>query len=102
MPFGEKPECLKCGTQETPLWHATEAGSICNCCLEKEKNDSKANVEAVEEQSNNLKPARKSTRVTKYCTATMKNVPKTKGRRHIFKRTVSFFQTKLLNFRNFF
>lgn len=91
MPLGTKPECTKCATKETILWHATETGNFCNDCLEEER---KSNVEVTkEEEEKNGKPARKSTRVTRYCktntTAPPSKgaVPKGKGRRHIFKKT---------------
>ncbi|XP_014212205.1 GATA zinc finger domain-containing protein 1 [Copidosoma floridanum] len=37
MPLGDKPECVQCSTKESPLWHGTDAGSLCNDCLEKSK-----------------------------------------------------------------
>lgn len=96
MPLGTKPECTKCATKETILWHATETGNFCNNCLEEEK---KANVDITkedEEKNGNSKPARKSTRVTRYCKTnpaalpSKSTVPKGKGRRHIFKKTVLY------------
>ena len=94
MPLGTKPECTKCGAKETVLWHATEAGNLCNNCLEEERN-SNVDVQKEEEEKNgNSKPARKSTRVTRYCKPNLtappskSTVPKGKGRRHIFKKTV--------------
>ncbi|XP_011497057.1 PREDICTED: GATA zinc finger domain-containing protein 1 isoform X2 [Ceratosolen solmsi marchali] len=73
MPLGVKPECVKCGSKETPLWHTTAVG----------------NLEKL------VKPARKSTRVTRYNGKVnktlsqphnVKNILKGKGRRHIFKK----------------
>ncbi|XP_012278017.1 GATA zinc finger domain-containing protein 1 isoform X2 [Orussus abietinus] len=93
MPLGVKPECVKCGARETPLWHATEAGNLCNQCLEDERNTSENSSSKTEEEdkAGSSKPARKSTRVTRYCkpkaNAPVKAVPKGKGRRHIFKKT---------------
>ena len=96
MPLGLKPECVRCGTRETPLWHATDAGSLCNNCLEDERNtDVNATVKTEEDDKNGLgsKPSRKSTRITRYCkprsNAANKAVPKGKGRRHIFKKQVN-------------
>ncbi|XP_043288645.1 GATA zinc finger domain-containing protein 1 [Venturia canescens] len=96
MPLGEKPECVRCGTRETPLWHATDTGSLCNSCLDDERNLSDANTivknEDEDKNSTNGKPSRKSTRITRYCKpkatngSALKTVPKGKGRRHIFKK----------------
>lgn len=94
MPLGNKPECVKCGTRETPLWHSTDAGNLCNACLEDERNaEASASSKADEEdKSGSLKP-RRSTRITKYCnskaTGSHRIVPKGKGRRNLFKKTVS-------------
>lgn len=100
MPLGNKPECVKCGTRETPLWHSTEAGNLCNACIEEERN-SETNPNARNEDEDKgglLKPTRRSTRITRYCNANKatgphKVVPKGKGRRNLFKKTVC-----LLNF----
>ncbi|KAK0163514.1 hypothetical protein PV327_007189 [Microctonus hyperodae] len=92
MPLGVKPECTKCGTLESPLWHATDVGSLCNNCLEDERNANNSSEKNEEDDKNNVsKPARKSTRITRYCKPTKSNislkvVPKGKGRRHIFKK----------------
>ncbi|KAL6429967.1 hypothetical protein ACFW04_007653 [Cataglyphis niger] len=92
MPLGSKPECAKCGTRETPLWHSTDAGNLCNACLEDERNaeaisSSKADEE---DKSGSLRP-RRSTRITRYCNAktagSHKVIPKGKGRRNLFKKT---------------
>lgn len=93
MPLGKKPECTKCGTKETILWHATDAGNWCNNCLEEDKN-SNVKVQKEEEKNVNSKPARKSTRVTRYCKPNLvapplkSSAPKGRGRRNIFKKTV--------------
>ena len=106
MPLGVKPECVKCNTLETPLWHATEAGSVCNNCVERNKNSIiRTDQPPEDDQQGASKAPRKSTRLTKYTKPgggpVFKNVPKGKGRRHIFKKTVSFFSYSLdyeLNF----
>lgn len=96
MPLGTKPECTKCGAKETILWHATDTGNFCNDCLEEQRKSNVDTPKEDEEKNGNSKPARKSTRVTRYCkpnpaAPTSKvTVPKGKGRRHIFKRTVFF------------
>lgn len=126
MPLGEKPECAKCGIQETPLWHhaSTESSSLCNSCFEKNKsntetdqvnninnNNSTKNSNSNNPSNNNngsnnnhisntdeRSAARKSSRVTRYNGKSktgpnaggLKYIPKGKGRRHIFKRTVLF------------
>lgn len=97
MPLGVKHECVRCGTRETPLWHATDAGSLCNTCLEDERNvDGETTVKNEDEEKNCLgsRPSRKSTRTTRYCkprpNSTIKTAPKGKGRRHIFKKQVFF------------
>lgn len=100
MPLGvAKPVCIKCGGQESPLWHSTELGSLCNKCLEDERNASNSGKN--DEEDSGSKPSRKSTRITRWCKPekknesslppTIKTVPKGKGRRHIFKKTVSNF-----------
>nr|XP_012142957.1 PREDICTED: GATA zinc finger domain-containing protein 1 isoform X2 [Megachile rotundata] len=92
MPLGSKPECVKCGTRETPLWHSTEAGNLCNSCLENERNSEvNSNVKNEDEdKAGSLKPTRRSTRITRYCnskTVSHKIIPKGKGRRNLFKKT---------------
>ncbi|XP_011880768.1 PREDICTED: GATA zinc finger domain-containing protein 1 isoform X2 [Vollenhovia emeryi] len=93
MPFGNKPACVKCGTRETPLWHSTDAGNLCNSCLEDERSaEVSASFKADEEdRSGSLRP-RRSTRITRYCnakaTGSHRIVPKGKGRRNLFKKTV--------------
>ncbi|XP_063977835.1 GATA zinc finger domain-containing protein 1 [Diachasmimorpha longicaudata] len=89
MPLGVKPECIKCGGRETILWHSTELGSLCNECIEDERSTS--NLEKTcEDDKNGSKPARKSTRITRYCkpkiNASSKALLKGKGRRNIFKK----------------
>lgn len=111
MPLGEKPECVRCETRETPLWHATDAGSLCNSCLEDERNLNDANTmvknEDEDKNSTNGKPSRKSTRITRYCKpkgptneAALKTVPKGKGRRHIFKKQVSSISSIKIHIKN--
>ncbi|CAK9812415.1 GATA zinc finger domain-containing protein 1 [Anthophora plagiata] len=92
MPLGNKPECVKCGTRETPLWHSTEAGNLCNACLEEERNtEAVSNVKNEDEdKGSSLKPTRRSTRITRYCNSKSvphKIIPKGKGRRNLFKKT---------------
>lgn len=95
MPLGVKPECLKCGALETTLWHATEIGNLCNNCLEDERTTNPSGNNDEDEKNCSTKPARKSTRITRYCSkppktnSALKIVPKGKGRRHIFKKHVS-------------
>lgn len=92
MPLGIKPECVKCGTLETPLWHPTEAGSVCNNCVEKNKNPIVKTEPVEDDVSGGAKPSRKSSRLTKYNKpggVVLKTIPKGKGRRHIFKKNVS-------------
>ncbi|KYN36290.1 GATA zinc finger domain-containing protein 1 [Trachymyrmex septentrionalis] len=92
MPLGSKPKCVKCGTHETPLWHSTDAGNLCNACLEDERNAEASTSSKTDEEdrSGSLKP-RRSTRITRYCnTKTIgphRIVPKGKGRRNLFKKT---------------
>lgn len=97
MPLGNKPECAKCGTRETPLWHSTDAGNLCNTCLEDERNVEANAVSKAEEEDKSglLKPTRRSTRITRYCNSkaggSHKIIPKGKGRRNLFKKTVCIF-----------
>ncbi|KAL7306021.1 GATA zinc finger domain-containing protein 1 [Trichogramma pretiosum] len=85
MPLGVKPECSKCGVKESPLWHATEKGSVCNDCLEPRHHPQRSEDAGTDEISH--KPGRKSTRVTRFgCKPTLKTTGKGKGRRHIFKK----------------
>ena len=92
MPLGSKPECAKCRTRETPLWHSTDAGNLCNACLEDERNaEANSSTKTDEEdKSGSLRP-RRSTRITRYCNAKAtgphKVIPKGKGRRNLFKKT---------------
>ena len=94
MPLGNKPKCVKCGTHETPLWHSTDAGNLCNACLEDERNAEASTSSKTDEEdrSGSLKP-RRSTRITRYCNTKAigphRIVPKGKGRRNLFKKTVS-------------
>jgi hypothetical protein len=104
MPLGVKPECAKCGSQETPLWHATVVGNICNYCHEndnpKTPQQSNNNNNDDDQQLKHLaRPIRKSTRITRYNGQinktfdqphNVKTVHKGKGRRHIFKKMVLF------------
>ncbi|PSN52397.1 GATA zinc finger domain-containing protein 1 [Blattella germanica] len=107
MPFGVKPECIKCQRTECSMWKNTPEGKICNECMVAIE---KANAIKVEESSTTCKsPAtdsggpkiatRKSARNTRsYKTrlnpyALPKPVaPKGKGRRVIFKKSGSYFQ----------
>lgn len=93
MPLGNKPECVKCGVRETPLWHSTDAGNLCNACLENKRHtETKVPAKAEEEDKGGGSRPRRSTRITKYCnakpTGSHKVVPKGKGRRNLFKKTV--------------
>ncbi|XP_058797934.1 GATA zinc finger domain-containing protein 1 isoform X2 [Phymastichus coffea] len=89
MPLGEKPKCATCESEESLLWHSTESGHLCNSCLEKEKSKETEQQVSSVGISTEDKPARKSTRVTRYKSSQLSNkpVPKGKGRRHIFKKT---------------
>ena len=92
MPLGVKPECIKCGVRESPLWHTSEAGSVCNDCLEP-RHPPHRSEETTDESG---KSGRKSTRVTRYgCKQSLKLLPKGKVRRHIFKKTVRCFLLKI-------
>lgn len=93
MPLGNKPECVKCGTRETPLWHSTDAGNLCNACLEDERNaEANASSKTDDDDKSGLLKPRRSTRITKYCntkaTGSYRVIPKGKGRRNLFKKTV--------------
>jgi len=105
MPFGMKPECLKCQKTECSLWKSTPEGKLCNDCFT--ANEKNGNNVKVEEPVNSCKSGsqdsggpkiatRKSARNTRnYRTrlnpyALPKPVaPKGKGRRVIFKKSVS-------------
>ncbi|CAL1685688.1 unnamed protein product [Lasius platythorax] len=92
MPLGSKPECAKCRTRETPLWHSTDAGNLCNACLEDERNaEANSSTKTDEEDKNGSLRPRRSTRITRYCNAKAtgphKVIPKGKGRRNLFKKT---------------
>lgn len=108
MPLGEKPKCIKCEGTESVLWHGTDAGNLCNNCFESERyantndDDDKAsnnssnnntNLNGKNEINDTRQQPRKSTRVTRYLKnkpiPPLKVLPKGKGRRHIFKKTVS-------------
>lgn len=111
MPQKTKPICTKCEKIESPLWHTSESGILCNDCqitkdepikqpdeikkepedgdeLENNSNESKSN------ENGSSRAVRRSTRSTRrYKTrlnpfALPKAVlPKGKGRRVIFKKT---------------
>lgn len=106
MPLGVKPKCVKCEGADSILWHGTDSGNLCNNCFESERcantiddddkasnnssNNANTNVK-MESNDSKLQP-RKSTRVTRYLKnkppPPLKVLPKGKGRRHIFKKTV--------------
>jgi len=103
MPFGMKPECLKCQKTECSMWKSTPEGKLCNDCFT--ANEKNGNNVKVEEPVNACKSGsqdsggpkiatRKSARNTRnYRTrlnpyALPKPVaPKGKGRRVIFKKS---------------
>lgn len=96
MPLGVKPQCLKCGSVETVLWHITAIGNVCNNCLEDERSVNNTGDKSINDDEKNgvNKPGRKSTRVTRYCkpnksNTTVKFLTKDKGRPHIVKKHVS-------------
>lgn len=106
MPFGTKPECVKCQKTECCMWKSTSEGKLCNDCFNLNENNG-SNIK-VEEPVNPCKAGtqdsggpkiatRKSARNTRnYKTrlnpyALPKPVaPKGKGRRVIFKKSVSY------------
>ncbi|XP_017770067.1 PREDICTED: GATA zinc finger domain-containing protein 1 [Nicrophorus vespilloides] len=90
MPLrGNNPVCLKCETEESPLWtNAENLGAICLQCINEAKEETKSDDEG------ESRPAKRKTRATRsYKTrlnplALPKTVlPKGKGRRVIFKKT---------------
>lgn len=112
MPLGDKPECVKCNSKESVLWHSTGNGNLCNNCLESERKTTTTttcnldNVKIEEETAGggSSKPSRKSTRITRFVqnnksslgvnkstasiAQTVKNGTRGRGRRHIFKKNV--------------
>lgn len=99
MPFGIKPECVKCQKTECSMWKNTAEGRLCNECsaaIEKSKSEKieEAAKATVIEAGGPKIATRKSTRNTRnYKTrlnpyALPKPVaPKGKGRRIIFKKS---------------
>lgn len=103
MPFGIKPECLKCQKTECSMWKNAPEGKLCIDCFN--SNEKNGNNVKVEEPVNSCKsgsqdsggpkiPTRKSARNTRnYRTrlnpyALPKAIaPKGKGRRVIFKKS---------------
>lgn len=106
MPYGLKPECYKCKSEESSMWNTTNEGKLCNECFNKEKTENKTEDSSqTNSKQNNTNQdyvsskivLRKSTRSTRsYKTRQNPNAipkvlqPKGKGRRMIFKKTVSF------------
>lgn len=97
MPMKGVPVCLKCETNESPMWtNAENLGAICLNCV----NETKDNVKTETEEENNeakddaSKTNRRKTRTARsYKTrlnpfALPKNtIPKGRGRRSLFKKT---------------
>ncbi|XP_069688220.1 GATA zinc finger domain-containing protein 1 [Periplaneta americana] len=101
MPFGIKPECIKCQKTECSMWKITGEGKLCNDCyiinekstvkVEEPANSSKTNAQdnggpkiATRKSARNTRNYK--TRLNPY--ALPKPVaPKGKGRRVIFKKT---------------
>ena len=104
MPFGIKPVCSKCQKIECSMWKGSQEGVLCNDCysaVEKSavvKTEEPAKPPVTETAGGPKIATRKSTRNTRnYKTrlnpyALPKPVaPKGKGRRIIFKKSVSYF-----------
>ena len=106
MPYGLKPECIKCKSEESSMWNTTDEGEFCNECFNKDKTENKTDetsqtnskqINTNQEYASSKIVLRKSTRSTRsYKTRQNPNAipkvlqPKGKGRRMIFKKTVSF------------
>ena len=104
-----EPECFKCQSKKSDFWLKLDEGVVCNACQlaevmqEAEQGSSSCKAGAQESGSGTLggsrMPLRKSTRNTRN-TRSKQNpyayprpVPhKGKGRRSMFKKTVSFYQ----------
>lgn len=97
MPMKGIPVCLKCETNESPMWtNAENLGAICLNCVNETKDNTKteAEEETNETKDDTSKPNRRKTRTTRsYKTrlnpfALPKNaIPKGRGRRSLLKKT---------------
>ncbi|KAJ8952623.1 hypothetical protein NQ314_007496 [Rhamnusium bicolor] len=92
MPFKGRPVCLKCETNESPLWtNAENLGYICLDCVNETKNNLKTELEEDEEDT---KPNKRKTRATRSYKTRLNpfavpkaSAPKGRGRRGLAKRT---------------
>ena len=103
MPFGLKPKCYQCQKTDSFMWRKTEEGFICNECVEQQRNKKskgnnrdQASLNKNSVDINDPKCPRKSGRTTRNYKTRLNPfalpkpyTPKGKGRRIIFKKTVS-------------
>lgn len=92
MPFKAPVVCLKCGTNESPLWtNAENLGAICLDCVNETKNNIK---QELEEEEDDTKVSKKKQRATRSYKTRLNpfavpkaSVPKGRGRRGLTKKT---------------
>lgn len=91
MPFKGNPVCLKCETNESPLWtNAENLGAVCLNCINEAKDDVKSDDE--DEKGDECRNRRKTRSTRSYKTRLNPlAIPKTstgkgRGRRAMFKK----------------
>lgn len=95
MPFKGSPICLKCKTNESPLWtNAENLGAICLDCVNEAKDTLKSELMEDDDKLDESKNHKKRPRATRSYKTRLNSLalpktaaPKGKGRRAIFKRT---------------
>lgn len=94
MPLKGNPVCLKCETNESPLWtNAENLGAICLDCVNETKDSIKNELEEEDDKDNYTKSRRKTRTTRSYKTRLnplalpKSSAPKGRGRRAHYKKT---------------
>lgn len=91
MPFKGNPICLRCETNESPMWkNAENLGAICLDCVNETKNNLKLELEEDEEETKTTKRKTRATRSYKTrlnpYAVPKATTPKGRGRRGLTKK----------------